>query len=150
MQYLRKEVRDAFYFLHVIKRQSFQNLALSFLMETARHARSIQNRKFVTFLQDIQKKLLQLLLCSIVTSNIQIFYGGIVVFVVAWFWMVVVKNDSRLLDCDSYHAPHLFIEHSGEHWWNHNEILLFPWPQAIWRSSASSLEHSVVTSAVLY
>ena len=116
MQYLRKEVSDAFYFLHANKKQHFQNLALLFLMETVRHAQSTQNRKLVIFLQDIQKILLQLILCSIVTSNIQIFCGGLVMFVVAWFWMVVIKNESRILDRDSYHAPNVFVKHSGEHW----------------------------------
>ena len=94
-------------------------------METVRHAQSIQNRKLVIFLQDIQKILLQLILCSIVTSNIQIFCGGLVMFVVAWFWMVVIKNESRILDRDSYHAPNVFVKHSGEHWWNQN-LCFFP------------------------
>ena len=92
-------------------------------METAWHGQSIPNRKLAIFFQDIQKKLLQLLLCFIVTPNMQIFYEGLVMFVVAWFWMVAVKNDSCLLDRDSYHAPSLFVEHSGEHWWN--QILCF-------------------------
>ena len=35
-------------------------------METARHVQSIQNRKLVIFLQYIKKKVLQLLLFSIV------------------------------------------------------------------------------------
>ena len=64
-QYLKKEVRDGVHFLHANKHQSFYKLALSFLMEVARHVQSTQNRKLVIFFQ-----------------NIQIFYGGPVMFVV--------------------------------------------------------------------
>ena len=39
-------------------------------MEVARHVQSTQNKKFVTFLQYIKKKVLQLLLSSIVMLNI--------------------------------------------------------------------------------
>ena len=51
-------------------------------MEVARHGQSTENEKLVAFLQYIKKKLSQLLLCSIVMQNIQIFYGGPVIFVV--------------------------------------------------------------------
>ena len=37
LQYLKKEVRNGVHFLHVDKHQSFYKLALSFLMEVARH-----------------------------------------------------------------------------------------------------------------
>ena len=43
-----------------------------FLMKVARYVQSTQNRKLVIFLQ----RVLQLLLCSIVMQNIQIFYRG--------------------------------------------------------------------------
>ena len=69
-QYLKKEVRDGVHFLHANKHQSFYKLALSFLMEVARHVQSTQNRKLVMFLQYIKKKVLQLFLCSIVIQNI--------------------------------------------------------------------------------
>ena len=48
-------------------------------METARHVRSIQNRKLVTFLQYIKKKLLQLLLRSIVMLCLLLLVFG-------WLW----------------------------------------------------------------
>ena len=53
-----------FIFLHADEHQS-----LLFLMEVARYVQSTQNRKLVIFLQ----RVLQLLLCSIVMQNIQIF-----------------------------------------------------------------------------
>ena len=64
LQYMKKEVRDGVYFLHVDGH-----------LEVERHVQSNQNRKFVTILQCIKKKVSQLLLCSIVMKNIQIFYG---------------------------------------------------------------------------
>ena len=51
-------------------------------MEVATHGQSTENEKLVAFLQYIKKKLSQLLLCSIVMQNIQIFSGGPVIFVV--------------------------------------------------------------------
>ena len=61
--YLIKEVRHGIHFLHADKYQSFYKLALSFLKEVARHVQSTQS----TF---------------IVIENIQIIYGGPVMFVV--------------------------------------------------------------------
>ena len=55
LQYMKKEVRDGVYFLHVDGH-----------LEVERHVQSNQNRKFVTILQCIKKKVSQLLLCSIV------------------------------------------------------------------------------------
>ena len=54
-------------------------------MEVAIHVQSTQNRKFVIFLQYIKEKVLQLLFCSIVMQNIQIFYGGSVDFVATFY-----------------------------------------------------------------
>ena len=54
-------------------------------MEVARHVKSTQNRKLVIFLQCIKKKVSQLLLCSIVIENIQLFNGGPLMFVVTCF-----------------------------------------------------------------
>ena len=71
--------------MHADKHQSFSKFGLFFLMESARHGQSTQNRKLVIFLQYVKKKLLQLLLCFIVMQNIQIFYGGPVMFVVTCF-----------------------------------------------------------------
>ena len=73
------------------------NLALSFLMEVARHVQSTQNRKLVKFLQYIKKNVLQLLLCSIVMQNIQILYRVSVMFVVTCFCVIVDKNRCGLL-----------------------------------------------------
>ena len=58
--------------MHADEHQSFYKLGLLFLMEVARYVQSTQNRKLVIFLQ----RVLQLLLCSIVMQNIQIFYRG--------------------------------------------------------------------------
>ena len=65
VQYLKKEVRDGVH---------FYKLAFSFLMEVARRVQGTQNRKLVIFLRYLKKKLLPLLLSSIVRQNIQIFY----------------------------------------------------------------------------
>ena len=62
LQYLKKEVRNGLHFLHADKRQSFHSFALLFMMKVARQVQNKENRK----LQTIKKKLLQLLLCSIV------------------------------------------------------------------------------------
>ena len=52
---------------------------------------STQNKRLVIFLQYIKTKVSQMLFCSIVMENIQIFYGGPVMFVVTflfqdWNW----------------------------------------------------------------
>ena len=84
--------------MHADKYQSFCKLVLFFLMEGVRHVQTTQNRKLVIFLQYI-KKTLKLLLCvycnakhlSIVMQNIQIFYGGPVMFLVNaiyFFWIL--------------------------------------------------------------
>ena len=41
-QYLKKEVRDGVHFLHANEHQNFYMLALSFLMEVARHVQNTQ------------------------------------------------------------------------------------------------------------
>ena len=81
LQYLKKKVRKGVHFLHADEHQSFYKLGLFFLMEVARYVQSTQNRKLVIFLQ----RVLQLLLCSIVMQNIQIFYGGPAMFIVTCF-----------------------------------------------------------------
>ena len=73
-QYLIKEVRNGVRFLHADKQQSFYRLGLLLQMEVARYLQSTNKRKLVIFLEYILK-VLQLLLCSIVIQNIQIFYG---------------------------------------------------------------------------
>ena len=85
LQYLKREVRDRVHFLHADKHQSFYKLALSLLMEVARDVQSTQNRKLLIFLQYLKKKVSHMLLCSIVMENIQIFFGGSVMFVVTCF-----------------------------------------------------------------
>ena len=81
LQYLKKEDMKGVHFLHAAEHQSFYKLGLLFLMEVARYVQSTQNRKLVIFLQ----RVLQLLLCSIVMQNIQIFYGGPAMFIVTCF-----------------------------------------------------------------
>ena len=81
LEYLKKEVRDRVYYLHEGKHQSSYKMAFLFLMEVARHVQCTLSRKMAIFLQYI-KKVSQLLLCSFVMHNIQIFYEGSVVFVV--------------------------------------------------------------------
>ena len=71
-----------FVFLHADKHQGFNKFPLMFLMEVARQVRSTQNRWLATFLEYIKKKVSQLLLCSVVMQNIQILYGGSVMFIV--------------------------------------------------------------------
>ena len=85
LQYLKKEIRNGVHFLHADKHQSFYKLALLILMEVTRYVQSTQNSKAVTFLQYLKKKVLQLLLFSSVMQNIQIFYGGPVMLVVAYY-----------------------------------------------------------------
>ena len=77
-------------YLHVNKHQSFYKLTLLFLTEEVKHVQSIQDRKFVMFLQYIKKKVPQLLLCSVVMQNIQIFYDGPVMFVVICFFLIIL------------------------------------------------------------
>ena len=48
-----------FNFLHADKHQNFYKLALSFLMEVARHVQSTQNKKLAKFLQ-YKEKVMQL------------------------------------------------------------------------------------------
>ena len=85
-------------FIFCMEINKFYKVALLFLMEVARHIQSIQNRKLVIFLQYIKEKVSQLLLCSIVMQNIEIFYGGPVMFVVtcfAWCFINVIKPEER-------------------------------------------------------
>ena len=76
IQYLKKEVRNGVHFLQADKHQRFYKLTLLFLMEVTRHVQSPQQRinreqrKFAIFLQYIKKKVLQLLLCSIVMQKL--------------------------------------------------------------------------------
>ena len=88
LQYLKKEVRNRVHFLHADKHQSFYKFTLSFSAEVARHIQSIQNRKLVMFLQYREKKVSQLLLCSIMMQNIQIIYGGPVMFSVTCYHII--------------------------------------------------------------
>ena len=44
----------------------------------------------------------------------------------------------------------LFIEHSGEHWWEQNIFCSFTTPQAFWKSSVPGALSTLVTSVVLY
>ena len=68
-----------------------------FLMKVARHVQSTKKGSLLNF-SNILKKVLQLLLCSIVMQNIQILDWVPVVFVVTYFWVAVFKNGRGLLD----------------------------------------------------
>ena len=57
----------------------------------SRYVQSRQNRNLVIFLQYIKKKVSQLPLCSVVMQNIQIFYGGPVMFVLTLYLENFVK-----------------------------------------------------------
>ena len=70
--------------MHADKHQHFYKLGLLFLMEVARYVQGTKNRKLVIFLQYIKKRLSQLLLCSVVIQNIQIFYWGPTMFVTSF------------------------------------------------------------------
>ena len=89
LPYLKKNSGMEFMYLHANKHQSFYKLTLLFLTEEVKHVQSTQDRKLVMFLQCIEKKLPQLLLCSVVMQNIQIFYGGPVMFVVTCFFLII-------------------------------------------------------------
>ena len=67
LQYLKKEVRNRVHFSHADKHQSFYKLGLLLIMVHTR---------LVIFLQCIKKEVSQLLLCSVVMQNIEIFYVG--------------------------------------------------------------------------
>ena len=75
LQYLynisKKKLGMEFIFCMQIKIKVSCKLALSFLMD--RHVRSTKNRELLMFLWHIKKKVLQLLLYSIVMQNIQMF-----------------------------------------------------------------------------
>ena len=94
LQYLKKEVRKRVHFLHADEHQSFYKLGLLLLMEMARYVQSTQNRKLIIFLQ----RVMQLLLCSVVTQNIQIFYGGPAMFIVTCF---LAQPDCRNFHCNT-------------------------------------------------
>ena len=92
-EYLRKKARDGVHFLLADKYQSFYKLALMLLMEVARHIQSTKDRKSVIFLQYSKKRMLQLVLCSVVMQNIQIFYRGPIMFVVTcWIWIIFKQS----------------------------------------------------------
>ena len=49
-----------------------------------------------------------------------------------------------------YYALNLFIEHSEEHWWEHNIFCSFTTPQAFWQNSVLGALSTLVTSVLLY
>ena len=67
-------------------------------MEVSTHVQSIQNRKLVKILQYIKKKVMQLLLYSIMMQRFKYFKGVPVMCVVTCFWVVLVKNRCGLFD----------------------------------------------------
>ena len=86
LQYLRKEVKNEVYFLHADKHQKFLQVGIAGFDRSGQICPSTKNRKLIISLQNIKKIVSQLLLCSIVMLNIQIFYGGSVMFIVSCFF----------------------------------------------------------------
>ena len=76
---------------------SIFDVSYRFLMKVARHVQSTKKGSLLNF-SNILKKVLQLLLCSIVMQNIQILYWVPVMFVITYFWVAVAKNGCGLLD----------------------------------------------------
>ena len=62
------------------------------------------------------------------------------------YWWVL--GGAEHVSVDIY-ALNLFIEHSGEHWWERNILCSFTTPQAFWRGSARGASSTLVTSIVL-
>ena len=65
------------------------------------------------------------------------------------FWRYIYLICDILLRYAIY-ALNLFIEQSGEHWWEQNIFCSFITPQAFWHSSAPGALSTLVTSVVLY
>ena len=80
-----------------------------------------------------------------------IFYIYIyIIYIHGWpepHWWVLGRT--KHVSVDKY-ALNLFIEHSGEHWWEQNIFCSFTAPQVFWQSSALGALSTLVTSAVLY
>ena len=55
LHYIKKELRDGVHFLHADKHQSFYKLAVSFLMEVARHVQNTQSIGQKWFFEIIEK-----------------------------------------------------------------------------------------------
>ena len=93
LQYLKKEVRKGVHFQHADE-QSFYKLGLLLLMKVARYVQSTQNRQLVIFLE----RVLQLLLCSTVMENIQIFCGGPAMFIVIYLFPCTARVEISCLN----------------------------------------------------
>ena len=76
LQHLKKEVWKGVHFFHADEHQS-----LDYFFDGSGQIQSTQNRKLLIFLQIV----LQLLSCSIVMQNIEIFYRGSAMFIVTCF-----------------------------------------------------------------
>ena len=74
--------------------QSFYNLGLLFLMKVARYVQSTQNRKLVIYFE----RVLQLLLCSTMMENIQIFCGGPAMFIVIYLFPCTARVEISCLN----------------------------------------------------
>ena len=81
LQYLKKEVRNGVHFLHANKHQ-FLQVAFIVFNGSGQTCPKYSKWEVGNFLQYTKKKVLRLILCSVVTQNIQIFYVGSVMFVV--------------------------------------------------------------------
>ena len=63
----------------------FLQVGIIVLMEVTRNVQSAQNTNLVIFFQYPKRNMLQLLFCSVVMQNIQIFYGCLVIFIVTCY-----------------------------------------------------------------
>ena len=65
------------------------------------------------------------------------------------FFFAVRSSDFKLIFIMKY-PLNLFIENSGEHWWEQNIFWSFTTPQEFWKISAPGALSILVTSVVLY
>ena len=74
---------------------------------------------------------------------------SVVLYLLTWATLMSPGKDETRV-CGYIYALNLFIEHSGEHWWEQNIFCSFTTPQAFWQSSAPGALSTLVTSVVLY
>ena len=102
---LKKEVWNGANLLLADKHWSSYKLALSILMEVPRHTKGSQNRQVVIFLNYVKKKVLHLLLCSMVMQNFQIFREGPVEFLLILSGAHLVRGVRKIFHSDHLKSP---------------------------------------------
>ena len=73
----------------------------------------------------------------------------VVLYLLTWATLMSPGKDETRV-CGYIYALNLFIEHSGEHWWEQYIFCSFTTPQAFWQSSAPGALSTLVTIVVLY